>query len=141
MGAFGEKGCVRGSWAPACSAPSSPSRLLRSRPRSPHAGQYGQYQALTSPTAAACLQAGGRSGAAPAWGPGAMVRWLSPRAGPAWCFGAPGPGRFDGQYLIDWGARWAPVMRSRWGLASEACEGGQRVPAEASHGGAASCRG
>lgn len=77
------------------------------------AGQYGQYSMLTSPGALACLEAVQRSGAAPAWGPGAMVRWLSPRAGPGWCFGAPGPGRFDGRYLIDWGARWAPYMRSR----------------------------
>ena len=75
------------------------------------AGQYGQYQALVNPASTGCLADLQRSGAAPAWGPGAMVRWLSPRQG-QWCYGG-AAGKFNAQFLIDWGARWAPDMRSR----------------------------
>ena len=75
------------------------------------AGQYGQYQALINPATTGCLAGLQRNGSAAAWGPGAMVRWLSPRAG-QWCYGG-APGKFDAQYLIDWGARYAPYMRVR----------------------------
>lgn len=81
------------------------------------AGSYGQYMAVTSAAAVPCLADAHRNGTAPAWGPAALVHgWLAPR--PAnWCFAGTGPGRFDARFLVDWGARWAPLMRSRCGAA------------------------
>lgn len=84
------------------------------------AGQYGQYQAMVAPGTMACLQALQANGTAPAWGPSTLVRWLSPRQSQR-CYGG-AAGKFDARYLIDWGARWAPLMRSRrgWGVGSSA---------------------
>ena len=76
------------------------------------AGQYGQYQALVNPASSACLLAAAANGTAPAWGPGGMARWVSPRA-EGWCYGGKTPGKFDAAFLIDSGARWAPDMRKR----------------------------
>ena len=87
------------------------------------AGQYALYQAVAFPATTACLAAlrrGGRS----VWGPAGMVRWIAPRAD-SWCYGG-AVGKFDAPFLIDWGARWAPYMRSRCGIG---CGGGwQRRP-------------
>lgn len=75
------------------------------------AGQYAAYQAVAAPASLACLAAQHASGAAPAWGPRTLVRWIAPRQG-EWCFGV-SAGKFNARYMIDWGARWAPDMGSR----------------------------
>lgn len=74
------------------------------------AGQYGQYQAVTSPSTTACMAAMRHNGTAPAWGPSQMVHWIAPSP-TDWCYGSKDSFRLDATFLIDWGARWAPELR------------------------------
>lgn len=64
-----------------------------------------------NPASVSCLAAQHASGSGAPWGPGGMVRWLSPRQS-QWCFSGDA-GKFDAQFLVDWGARWAPRMQGR----------------------------
>ncbi|KAL4434296.1 hypothetical protein ABPG75_000737 [Micractinium tetrahymenae] len=79
------------------------------------AGQYGLYQAMVAPSTSSCLAALRHNGTSSVWGPAGMVRWIAPRQ-EQWCY-AGSAGKFDAAFLIDWGARYAPRMRSspqRW---------------------------
>ncbi len=70
------------------------------------------YQALVAPSTSACLAALRHNGTSTVWGPAGMVRWIAPRQ-QQWCYGG-GAGKFDAAFLIDWGARYAPRMHTRW---------------------------
>ncbi len=72
-----------------------------------------------NPASVGCLAAQHSSGGGAAWGPGGMVRWLRPQQS-QWCFSGKA-GSFDAQFLVDWGARYAPRMHGRY-----AWEEGQR---------------
>lgn len=74
--------------------------------------QYALYQALVAPATSSCLAAMRHNGTFAVWGPAGMVRWIAPRQG-QWCY-AGSAGKFDAAFLIDWGARHAPRMRTRW---------------------------
>lgn len=70
---------------------------------------------MVNPVALPCLASQAATGSGAPWGPHAMVRWLAPRQS-EWCFSG-GAGKFDARFLVDWGARWVPLMRSRRALA------------------------
>ena len=73
--------------------------------------QFGLYQAVVAPASSACLAGLRRNGTAPEWAPAGMLRWVSPSKS-EWCYTS-APGKFDAPFLIQWGARWAPKMRSK----------------------------
>ena len=74
-------------------------------------GGYSGYKALTSTAALECTSAAlSDQGPGLVYGPASILRWLHPQAS-SWCFGGT-PGVFDTDFLVLWGARWAPDM---WG--------------------------
>lgn len=75
--------------------------------------QYDGYKTLENPAAMACVNLQLNQGE-PVYGPKALVRWINPQ-GSVWCYEE--GGKFDAEYLIDWGARWDPKLRAqpqRW---------------------------